>query len=77
MGVGSSLLPRHAQRSPGVLLFTVVGDVAPLAFLLVALLPFADLAFVGLRTIKVGEDQIENVGVPFHGVTSDTVLDVL
>lgn len=54
-------------------LFVLVGRL--LGFML--LLPLADLAVVGLVSIQIGEDQIEDVRVPACWTTFETFLNIL
>ena len=44
---------------------------------LLCLLVVKDLALVGLGTIKLFEDELENFAVPFYGVAIDAVFDIL
>ena len=55
-----------------VLLFSGFG-----VALLLLRFPLADLALVGLLLVDVGEDKVEDFGVPSHGMTLNTLLDVL
>jgi hypothetical protein len=56
-----------------VVIFLVFGVV----FLLLLSLPLADFAGVGLVTVEIGENEVEDLRVPVDGVAFNTFLDGL
>lgn len=45
--------------------------------LAVLVLPLANLTHVGYLLVQLGEDEVENLAVPFHRVAFDALFDVL